>query len=178
MQIGESATVDLKLTPVWILIMGVSGSGKSTISQSVADRLGGEYIEGDDFHSPKSKEKMKAGIPLNEEDREPWLEAILGTVRSKVEYAVPVVACSALREVHRTKLAELPYMLIYLKDNFAQIEQRIKSRTSHFMPVCLLESQFETLEEPGNALVIPAGLDKYTVTEKVIAHWLKTIKVK
>ena len=167
------ATAEVKITPLWILIMGVSGAGKSTISQLVADRLGGEYIEGDEFHSLNSKEKMRTGIPLNEEDRDPWLEAILETVRSRIKYTVPVVACSALREAHRKKLAELPYSLIYLKGNFAEIEHRIKSRTSHFMPVCLLESQFETLEEPSNAMVIPVDLDKNTVTEKVINHWLK-----
>ena len=162
--------------PVWILIMGVSGAGKSTIGQLVADRLDGEFIEGDEYHSSDSRKKMKSGIPLSEKDREPWLEAILKTIKLKVGTTVPIVACSALREIHRRKLAELPYSLIYLKGNFAEIRDRINSRSSHFMPDCLLESQFETLEEPSNAMVIPVELDKNTIVEKVIAYWLTAQK--
>ena len=171
-QSGEMGTTNQKRTPAWVLIMGVSGAGKSTIGQLVAERLGGIFIEGDDYHPSYSKEKMKSGVPLNEKDREPWLEAILATVRTRVKFTIPVVACSALREAHRKKLAELPYSLIYLKGNFAEIRNRINSRSSHFMPVSLLENQFETLEEPSNAMVVSVGLDKKAVVEKVIDYWL------
>jgi gluconokinase len=143
--------------------MGVSGSGKTTIARRLAEIKGWALIEGDSFHPPENVAKMAAGIPLTDEDRWPWLRAIAATIdafRTRGESAV--VACSALRRAYRDVLigGRPDVRLVYLKGSRELIGERLKERKHHFMPPDLLESQFQTLEEPGpdeNAIVVDVG---------------------
>jgi gluconokinase len=146
-----------------IVVMGVSGSGKTTIARRLAEIEGWPLIEGDSFHPPENIAKMAAGIPLTDEDRWPWLRAIAATIdafRTRGESAV--VACSALRRAYRDVLiGDRPDVrLVYLKGSRELIGERLKERKHHFMPPDLLESQFQTLEEPGpdeNTIVVDVG---------------------
>ena len=136
------------------VMMGVSGSGKTTIAQGVAGREGWRLVEGDSFHPPANVAKMKSGIPLNDEDRWPWLQAIareIDAIRARGESAV--VASSALRRAYRDILiGDRPdVVLVYLKGSKDLIARRMRARKGHFMPPTLLDSQFATLEEPGAA---------------------------
>jgi carbohydrate kinase (thermoresistant glucokinase family) len=133
-------------------IMGVAGSGKSTIARMLAKRRGWSVIEGDAFHPRANVEKMSAGIPLTDEDRWPWLRAIAAEIdarRARGESSV--VASSALKRAYRVILIgdrpDVP--LVYLKGSKELISARLKARRGHFMPPSLLDSQFATLEEPG-----------------------------
>jgi len=137
--------------------MGVSGSGKTSVGRCLAEKVNGIFIEGDDLHPETNIRKMSRGVPLNDKDREPWLARILSVVERQAEAKMPVVACSALKNKYRVYLASIPYVLVYLKGDRKQVEARLKKRTGHFMPVSLLASQFESLEEPDEALVIPIG---------------------
>ncbi len=133
-------------------MMGVSGSGKTTIARGVAAHLGWEVIEGDSLHPPENIAKMKAGTPLTDADRRPWLQAIareIDAVRAAGRSAV--VACSALKRSYRTILiGDRPdVVLVYLQGSHELIAARIAARKGHFMPPSLLESQFADLEEPG-----------------------------
>ena len=133
-------------------MMGVSGSGKTTIAQGVAQRMGWKLLEGDKFHPPANIEKMSHGIPLTDEDRWPWLHAIaaeIDALRARGEPAV--VACSALKRAYRDVLvANRPdVVLVYLRGDKDLIATRMAARKGHFMPPALLDSQFATLEEPG-----------------------------
>ena len=139
----------------WILIMGVSGSGKTTIGHELAKRIGGCFIDSDKFHSTKNVKKMMSGIPLNDADREYWLEKILEAIDARDGRKVIVISCSALKEAYRRRLSRIPHKLVYLKGTEEDIAKRLRGRTGHFMPAELLQSQFEALEEPANALVIP-----------------------
>jgi gluconokinase len=134
------------------VVMGVSGSGKTTAARGVAQREGWRLVEGDEFHPPANVAKMHAGLPLTDEDRWPWLEAIareIDGMRARGEQAV--VACSALKRAYRDILigARADVVLVYLQGSKELIATRLVARTGHFMSPTLLDSQFATLEEPG-----------------------------
>ena len=134
-----------------IIIMGVSGAGKSTIGQALAERLGFTYEDADAYHSQANIDKMHAGVPLTDEDRWPWLRAIAAAIDAKVNGGIPVVmACSALRRVYRDVLVHgrRDVRIVYLKGAEELIERHLKNREGHFMNPSLLDSQFEALEEP------------------------------
>ena len=147
-----------------IVVMGVCGSGKTTIAKRIAESLGVPFIEGDQLHPKTNVEKMSNGIPLTDEDRWPWLGAIVmeceGVLR---EYDSVIVSCSALRQDYRHTLRQGAYdtWFVYLRGSKALIEQRMAARSGHFMPSQLIESQFETLEEPcGETGVIAVDIDQ------------------
>jgi gluconokinase len=134
-----------------LMVMGVSGSGKSTIGSLLARQLHWEYEDGDWFHPPSNVEKMHSGVPLTDEDRSPWLKAIaawIDEVRAAGRHGV--VACSALKKRYRQVLMEgrPDVVLVYLKGDQELIARRIATRHEHFMPAALLKSQFDALEEP------------------------------
>jgi gluconokinase len=143
-----------------IMLIGVTGSGKSTVGRLLAAQLGWQFCEGDDFHPAANLAKMTRGVPLDDEDRKPWLQAIQRVIRDAVEKRENVViACSALKESYRSMLqVEGEVIFVYLKADSALIQQRLKKRTGHFMNPVLIRSQFDTLEEPNQALQIDAAL--------------------
>lgn len=143
-----------------IVIMGVSGSGKSTVGDLLAQRLGVPYVDADDLHPQANVDKMAAGHPLNDEDRWPWL-ANVGTVLTAAEDTGMVMACSALKRSYRDAiLAEEPRtVFIHLHGTRELLESRMEHRHGHFMPASLLDSQLDTLEplqadEPGYVIQI------------------------
>lgn len=149
------------MDPGVIVVMGVAGSGKSTIAAELARRLGWRFAEGDSFHPAANVEKMREGVPLTDVDRWPWLDAIAAWVRqTRASGARCVVACSALKRAYRERIADgrADVRFVYLKGTYDLVSTRMASRTGHYMPLALLRSQYETLEEPGsdeNPLVIP-----------------------
>lgn len=137
------------------MVMGVSGSGKTTIGKKMAFKLKIPFYDGDDFHPEANIEKMKSGQPLNDDDREPWLISINQFAKSKLEETSLIVACSALKAKYRTTLSiEIPTVFVYLKGTAELIRSRMEKRKGHFMPSELLASQFKTLEEPRDAIVV------------------------
>ena len=139
------------LSPVSsVVVMGVAGSGKTTIASMLAARLGWVFVDGDWLHPAANVEKMRGGTPLTDDDRWPWLRAIAERMR-EVNAAGDgvVVACSALKRAYREVLLEGGARLAYLEGDRETIARRLASRDGHFMPPALLESQFEALEPPG-----------------------------
>lgn len=140
-----------------ILVMGVSGCGKSTIGSLLANELNYTYLEGDDFHPVENIEKMKAGSPLTDSDRLPWLAKINGALREGENI---VLACSALKDSYRTQLRkdiEGQFIIVYLHGTYEVIYNRMRAR-NHFMPSSLLQSQFDTLEIPDDAIKVSIDL--------------------
>lgn len=147
----------MKTSPGQFIVMGVSGCGKSAVAKLLAAQTHGEFIDGDDFHPPGNKAKMAAGIPLTDEDRWGWLDILNRELRSHVGTGRPLfLACSALRQVYRDRLSAgiSTLRFIYLKGSKEVIRERMESRKNHFMPPALLDSQFATLEEPLDAIVV------------------------
>ena len=141
-----------------ILIMGVSGSGKTTIGKMLASEVGGEFIDADEHHSAANINKMKGGDPLTDEDRENWLGSIAHLIQTHRSKQTLVVACSALKRIYRKKLGCQNYNLVYLKGPLSLIAERLDKRKNHFMPACLLDSQLVDLEEPTNAVEVSISM--------------------
>ena len=142
--------------PKLYVIMGVSGTGKTTIGKLLAEAIDIPFFDGDDFHPRANLEKMESGRPLNDEDRHGWLVSLNQLLKSKKESGA-IVACSALKKSYRTILIDgLTDQLkfIFLKGSFEAVKTRMEQRKGHFMPLELLQSQFETLEEPENAIKV------------------------
>ncbi|MCK6583238.1 MAG: gluconokinase [Anaerolineales bacterium] len=142
--------------PQAIIVMGVSGSGKTTIGRMLASELNWDFFDGDDFHPPANREKMSKGIPLTDEDRVEWLNHLRELIQNHLkEGSSLVLACSALKGRYREKLAVNDKVrFVYLRGTYNQVETRMKRRKDHYMPVQLLQSQFEALEEPRDAVAI------------------------
>ena len=141
-----------------VVLMGVSGSGKTTIGKILAEKLGWTFLEGDDFHPPANVEKMRGGTPLNDADRKPWLAALRERVDAACERGENVVlACSALKHAYRDYLEKHEpecVQYVYLHGSEELIRKRLAERKGHFMNPGLLHSQFEALEPPADALRI------------------------
>jgi carbohydrate kinase (thermoresistant glucokinase family) len=141
---------------VIVLLMGVSGCGKTTVGQALAQKLGWRFLDADDFHPEANVAKMARGVALTDDDRWPWFDRIVAEMRRLTalgEHAV--LACSALKQAYRDRLAAGgDVRVVYLKGDAATIEPRLASRRGHFMPASLLPSQFATLEEPADAIVV------------------------
>jgi carbohydrate kinase (thermoresistant glucokinase family) len=142
----------MTVQPLVLVVMGVSGSGKSTLAEGIRNRLHWPFQEGDSLHPAANVAKMKAGLALTDEDRAPWLGAVKAWIDARLgagEHGL--ITCSALKRAYRDRLiAGRPAVrLLYLKADAAVLRQRLQQRRGHFMPASLLESQLETLEEPG-----------------------------
>lgn len=133
------------------IVMGVSGCGKSSVAEALAQRLGGEYLDADVYHPQANVDKMAAGIPLTDDDRAGWLAVLAELLKERARRAQPtVLACSALKEAYRKVLRVSPGVrFVFLKGSFEVIEARMKARPGHFMKAGMLESQFRALEEPA-----------------------------
>jgi gluconokinase len=143
--------------------MGVSGSGKTTVGQTLADRTGWPFLDADEMHSAEAVERMAAGIPLTDADRWPWLGRVAAWIEERRAAGEPgVVACSALKRVYRDRLREAdPHLrVVYLRAERAQIAERLSHRTGHFFPPILAWAQFDDLDEPGPdeaPIIVPMG---------------------
>lgn len=143
-----------------VILMGVSGSGKTTIGRKLADELGWSFYEGDDFHSAASITKMGRGIPLTDEDRRPWLASLRSVIDRAVEKGEnAVLACSALKSAYRQVLRgdHSEVVFVYLKADPRLIAERLEHRAGHYAKRDLLPSQLATLEEPENATTVDAS---------------------
>ncbi|MGE8498002.1 MAG: gluconokinase, GntK/IdnK-type [Pseudomonas sp.] len=161
-----------------LVVMGVSGSGKSNISLAVASDLGWRYIEADHFHPQDNVERMRAGIPLSDQDRIQWLDSLIDEMRCvQAEGQAFVLACSALKQVYRERLrAAIPGLqFVHLDVDHATALQRVGARPGHFMPTSLVASQFEALERPENeshTLIVDASRSREEVVAEV-GEWLR-----
>jgi gluconokinase len=136
---------------VFVIIFGVSGAGKTTIGELLARQLGQHFYEADDFHSQANIEKMHRGIPLTDEDRWPWLERLRELIeRSVAANESAVLACSALKRAYRECLrVNNQVKFVFLRSDYALVEEQVRRRHGHFMNPALLQSQFDDLEEPN-----------------------------
>lgn len=154
-----------------VTVMGVAGSGKSTVGKLLAQRLSLPFIEADDFHSKENVLKMSRGIPLNDEDRHPWLQLLSHELQLHEQNKGAVLACSALKESYREILREGLHekiVWIYLQGKEDVLKERIKNRTGHFMPEELLRSQLATLEEPDYAYTFSIEKDPETIVNGIL----------
>ena len=165
------------MPPMWVVVMGVSGSGKSTIGRQLAERLGCPFHDGDDYHPAANVAKMAAAIPLDDADRAGWL-AVLAAIISHglARGECGVVACSALKRRYRDVLRvdEGRVRFVYLRGDFDAIHARLQSREGHFMGAELLQSQFEDLEEPDGAVTVDATLDRQQVIDQIMEQLMDT----
>jgi len=154
-----------------VLVMGVAGVGKTTIGEALARRLGWRFIDADDFHPPQNVAKMKAGIPLEDADRWPWLSHLNRVLKDEPS---AVLACSALKESYRERLAQgiADFTVVYLHGSYPLIRERIETRKHRYMPAALLESQFAALEQPAEAIVI----DVAATTDECVAAILARLR--
>jgi gluconokinase len=152
-----------------IMVMGVSGAGKTTIARLLADRLKVGFLDGDDLHSEESVAKMRAGRALTDEDRWPWLDRIKDAMLLSTDRKL-VIACSALKASYRARLDPNLYCLVYLKGGPNVIEPRLKARMGHFMPVALLTQQLNDLEPPFDAIEVDIGGIPEDIVAEIVAE--------
>ncbi|WP_432587962.1 gluconokinase [Streptomyces sp. HD1123-B1] len=165
--------------PQVVVVMGVSGTGKTTVGPLLADRLGVPYAEADDFHPPANIAKMSAGTPLDDEDRRPWLDAIGAWARDHAA-AGGVVSCSALKRGYRDRLraANPEVVFLHLTGDRARIAERIKARKGHFFSDRMLDSQLDTLEplEPDeNGMAVDISPEPEAIAERAAAELRRRI---
>ncbi|HEX5750837.1 MAG TPA: gluconokinase [Archangium sp.] len=154
-----------------IIVMGVSGSGKTTVGQRLAAALGWRFRDADDFHPPGNIAKMAAGTPLTDEDRAPWLSVLRELVGNALAAGESLVlACSALKHSYRERLTvdAARQRWVYLRAPRELIAERLKARQGHYMPVSLLDSQLAALEVPEDALVVEATADPDTLVATLL----------
>ncbi|WP_440904515.1 gluconokinase [Catenovulum sp. SX2] len=153
------------------IVMGVSGCGKSSIGEMLAESLNIPFFDADDYHTEHNKNKMAQGNPLNDDDRRPWLEGLAELMLGWEENGGAVLACSALKQKYRDMLASKvgeKAVIVYLKGSFELIDQRIRARKGHFMNADLLKSQFDTLEEPTQALTVDISQSPQQIVENIL----------
>ena len=158
-----------------IILMGVSGSGKTTVGQLLARSLNWTFYDGDDFHPPANIDKMRQGIPLTDDDRDSWLTALQHLIDDLLQQdRSAVLACSALKHTYRDRLQrnKEEVRFVYLKGNYDLIRQRLTIRQGHFMHADLLESQFATLEEPQGVLIVDITQSPETIVDTIKTGFL------
>lgn len=166
--------IDLAAMKTIVVVMGVSGSGKTTVASLLAERLGCAFQDGDDLHPRENVEKMRSGTPLTDTDRLPWLQAIARHIDGWRERGeAGVVTCSSLKRIYRDVIVgdRRNVALVYLKGTQALIHGRLTARTSHFMPVGLLDSQFATLQEPAEEerpIVVDIGPEPARIVDAIV----------
>ncbi len=155
------------------IMMGVAGCGKTSVGKSLAEHLGWDFYDADDFHPPENVAKMANGIPLNDADRAPWLASLHDLISSSLAQNRPgVLACSALKERYRQQLLEGNdgVQLIYLKGSYDLIWSRMIARKEHYMKPQMLQSQFDALEEPTNALTMDISMSVGDIVQEILKH--------
>ena len=166
-------------SPRLIAIMGVSGAGKSTLGKLTAKRLGAEFVEGDAFHSPSNKAKMSNGVPLSDDDRWPWLQAVIAAgLQAAQRRGMAVVACSALKRSYRDVMrmaAGEDIFFVHLNLDREELERRVQIRVHEYMPASLLVSQLATLE-PLNEDELGVAIDGSTDLQACLAAVLHTVQ--
>jgi gluconokinase len=152
-----------------VIVMGVTGSGKTTVGQMLAKRIGSEYADADDFHSAANKDKMHRGIPLTDADRMPWLASIHDYLsKEDAEGRSVVIGCSALKQSYRAILLKgLSVQLVYLKGTYEVIDEHLRARKGHFADDKILAAQFADLEEPTDAIVVDVRLKPEQIVDEV-----------
>lgn len=151
--------------------MGVSGSGKTTIGQKLSAKTGFSFYDADYFHPQENIDKMKAGEPLTDEDRWPWLDNIHEFVSKQLQTGSLIFACSALKQAYRERLSrniEYQCRWVYLNGSYETILERMQNRTGHYMPAALLQSQFDALEIPPHQIEIDITKDPEEMVEEII----------
>ena len=164
----------MALNPQVVVVMGVSGAGKTTVGSMLAERLGWEFADADDYHPPANVAKMASGQPLNDADRAPWLQALQELSATKLsQNRSLVLACSALKASYRDVIAagDPRIRFVFLHGSFELIQARLQERSGHYMPAALLRSQFDALEEPDDAMILDIGPPPTDLVATIIA-WL------
>lgn len=159
------------MRPVIVFVMGVSGSGKTTISKRLSAKMGIPFFDGDDFHGAVNKEKMKTGHPLTDQDRAEWLVSINELAKKQMAKDGAIIACSALKQKYRAVLAHgitIPLFWIFLQGGYDLIEKRMQRRKGHFMPPTMLSSQFDALEIPKDCITVDVSKDPDEIVETVM----------
>jgi gluconokinase len=152
-----------------VIVMGVTGSGKTTVGQMLAQRLGAEFADADDFHSAANKDKMHRGIPLTDADRLPWLTSIHDyLVKEDGQQRGVVLGCSALKRSYRAILSDgLSVQIVYLKGTYEVIDAHLRARKGHFADDKILAAQFADLEEPTDAIAVDVRLEPEQIVDEV-----------
>lgn len=152
-----------------IILMGVSGCGKTSIGKLLAEKLDVPFYDGDDFHPEANVEKMRSGKPLNDQDRLPWLKTLADQIKKMNQKGGGVLACSALKQSYRNILAESTNVtFVYLKGNQKLIADRLSDREGHYMPAELLDSQFQDLEEPVDSVTVLINQAPEEIVEEIL----------